>query len=115
MPGTTRDASTRAFVGGDTPFRLIDTAGLRRKRKHRQGIEYYSEVRALQAVDRADIALVLVDSAEGLIEGDLSVADEARKAGCATLVVLSKWDISTVDRRRLRERLAASCASARRS
>ena len=50
----------------------------------------------MEAAERADIALVLIDSSEGVAEGDLSVADVARKAGCATLVVLSKWDISTV-------------------
>jgi GTPase len=97
VPGTTRDAVDTPFVRGDTRFRLVDTAGMRRKRKHRQGIEFYSEVRALQALERSDIALVLVDSSDGLVEGDLSVADEARKAGCATLVVLSKWDITTVE------------------
>ena len=97
VPGTTRDAVDTPFVRGETRFRLVDTAGMRRKRKHRQGIEYYSEVRALQALERSDIALVLVDSSDGLVEGDLSVADEARKAGCATLVVLSKWDITTVE------------------
>ncbi len=95
-PGTTRDAIDTVFERGGRRVRLIDTAGLRRKRRHRQGIEYWSEVRALEAAKRADIALVLVDSSEGLAEGDLSVADEARKAGCATLVVLSKWDITTV-------------------
>jgi GTPase len=97
VPGTTRDAVDTPFVRGETRFRLVDTAGMRRKRKHRQGVEYYSEVRALQALERSDIALVLVDSSDGLVEGDLSVADEARKAGCATLVVLSKWDITTVE------------------
>ncbi len=97
VPGTTRDAVDTPFARGDTRFRLVDTAGMRRKRKHRQGIEFYSEVRALQALERSDIALVLVDSSDGLVEGDLSVADEARKAGCATLVVLSKWDINTVE------------------
>jgi GTP-binding protein len=97
VPGTTRDAVDTPFARGETRFRLVDTAGMRRKRKHRQGIEFYSEVRALQALERSDIALVLVDSSDGLVEGDLSVADEARKAGCATLVVLSKWDITTVE------------------
>ncbi|MDX6495261.1 MAG: GTPase [Gaiellales bacterium] len=97
VPGTTRDAVDTPFARGDTRFRLVDTAGMRRKRKHRQGIEFYSEVRALQALERSDIALVLVDSSDGLVDGDLSVADEARKAGCATLVVLSKWDITTVE------------------
>jgi GTP-binding protein len=97
VPGTTRDAVDTPFVRGETRFRLVDTAGMRRKRKHRQGIEYYSEVRALQALERSDIALVLVDASDGLVEGDLAVADEARKAGCGTLVVLSKWDITTVE------------------
>ena len=104
-PGTTRDAIDTVFERGGRRFRLIDTAGLRRKRRHRQGIEYWSEVRALDAAKRADIALVLVDSSEGLAEGDLSVADEARKAGCATLVVLSKWDIATVEVDDVAERL----------
>ena len=75
---------------------LVDTAGLRRKRHQRQGIEYYSELRALEAAERADVALVLVDASEGVVEQDLAIADVARKAGCSTLVVLSKWDL--VDR-----------------
>jgi GTPase len=104
-PGTTRDAIDTVFERGGRRVRLIDTAGLRRKRRHRQGIEYWSEVRALEAAKRADIALVLVDSSEGVAEGDLSVADEARKAGCATLVVLSKWDITTVEVDDVAERL----------
>ncbi len=96
VPGTTRDPIDTSFVRGDDHFQLVDTAGLRRKRRHRQGIEFYSEVRTMEAADRADVALVLIDASEGVTEGDLSVADVARKAGCATLVVLSKWDISTV-------------------
>jgi GTP-binding protein len=95
-PGTTRDAIDTVFERGDRTFVLVDTAGLRRKRKHRQGIEYYSQLRALDAAQRADVALVLIDSSEGIVEQDLSVADVARKAQCSTLVVLSKWDASTV-------------------
>jgi GTPase len=106
MPGTTRDAIDTVFERGHTRFRLIDTAGLRRKRRHRQGIEFYSEVRALQAAQRADVALVLVDSHDGVVEGDLAVADEARKAGCATLVVLSKWDVTQTTVELVAERLA---------
>ncbi len=95
-PGTTRDPIDTSFYRSGATFRLIDTAGLRRKRRHRQGIEFYSELRTREAADRADVALVLIDSSDGVSEGDLSVADVARKANCATLVVLSKWDISTV-------------------
>jgi GTPase len=96
VPGTTRDAIDTVLRRDDRTFVLVDTAGLRRKRRHRQGIEYYSELRALQTAERADVALVLVDASEGVVEGDLAVADVARKAGCATLVVLSKWDVSQI-------------------
>ncbi len=95
-PGTTRDAIDTLLERDGRTFVLVDTAGLRRKRKHRQGIEYYSELRALEAAERADVALVLVDSSEGVVEQDLSVADVARRSSCSTLVVLSKWDESQV-------------------
>ena len=96
VPGTTRDAIDTELRRGETTFVLVDTAGLRRKRRHRQGIEYYSELRAIEAAERADVALVLIDSSEGVVEQDVTVADVARKAGCATLVVLSKWDLTEV-------------------
>jgi GTP-binding protein len=96
LPGTTRDSIDTVLTREDTTFVLVDTAGIRRKRKQRQGIEYYSELRTLEAADRADVALVLVDASEGVVEQDLSVADVARKAGCATIVVLSKWDVTDV-------------------
>jgi GTPase len=95
-PGTTRDSIDTVFKRGDRTFVLVDTAGIRRKRRHRQGIEYYSELRALEAAERADVALVLIDTSEGIVEQDLTVADIARKAQDSTLVVLSKWDVTTV-------------------
>jgi GTP-binding protein len=120
-PGTTRDAIDTRFERGETSFLLIDTAGLRRKRKHRQGIEYYSELRALEAAERADVALVLIDAEEGLVDQDMTVADVARKAQCATLVVLAKWDITSVAaddlrpeiRRRMRQRPPVRAVSAK--
>jgi len=96
VPGTTRDSIDTVLQRGDTTFVLVDTAGLRRKRRQRQGIEYYSELRALETARRADVALVLVDSSEGVVDQDLAVADIARKAGCSTVAVLSKWDVSAV-------------------
>jgi len=93
VPGTTRDAIDTVLQRGERTFVLVDTAGIRRKRKQRQGIEYYSELRALAAAERADIALVLVDASEGLVDQDLTVADIARKTQSSTIVVLSKWDI----------------------
>jgi GTP-binding protein len=120
LPGTTRDAIDTVLQRDDTSFVLVDTAGLRRKRHQRQGIEYYSELRALEAAERADVALVLVDASEGVVDQDLAVADVARKAGCSTLVVLSKWDATAVDlqetksllHRRLRQRPPAVAVSA---
>ncbi len=112
VPGTTRDTIDTMIEHGDRTFQLIDTAGLRRKRKQRQGIEYYSELRALEAAERADVALVLIDASMGIVEGDITAVEMARKTHCATLIVLSKWDIGTVTieeirpelQRRLRQR-----------
>jgi GTP-binding protein len=112
VPGTTRDSIDTVIEHNGRTFVLVDTAGLRRKRKQRQGIDYYSELRALDAAERADVALVLIDVSEGIVEGDLAAADVARKAHCSTLVVLSKWDVSemTIEdirpelERRLRQR-----------
>jgi GTPase len=104
-PGTTRDAIDTVLTRGDRTFVLVDTAGLRRKRRQRQGIEYYSELRALRAAERADVALVLVDASEGLVDQDLAVADVARRSQDSTLVVASKWDIATVGIEDLRPRL----------
>ncbi|MET0938449.1 MAG: ribosome biogenesis GTPase Der, partial [Gaiellaceae bacterium] len=105
VPGTTRDAIDTVLETDDRTFVLVDTAGMRRKRKHRQGIEYYSELRALEAANQADVALVLVDASEGVVEQDLTVADVARKAQCSTFVVLSKWDQTTVEIEDVRARL----------
>ena len=112
VPGTTRDTIDTMIEHDGRMFQLVDTAGLRRKRKQRQGIEYYSELRALEAAERADVALVLIDASQGIVEGDITAVEVARKAHCATLIVLSKWDIGNVTieevrpelQRRLRQR-----------
>ncbi|HEY7705939.1 MAG TPA: ribosome biogenesis GTPase Der [Gaiellaceae bacterium] len=107
VPGTTRDSIDTVVQRGERTFVFVDTAGIRRKRRQRQGIEYYSELRALQAAERADVALVLIDVSEGLVDQDLTVADIARKAQCATQIVLSKWDIARVGIEDVRDRLEA--------
>jgi GTP-binding protein len=120
VPGTTRDSIDTLVERDGRTFVLVDTAGLRRKRRQRQGIDYYSELRALDAAERADVALVLVDASQGIVEGDINAFEVARKAHCATLVVLSKWDISQVTieevrpelQRRLRQRPAFITISA---
>jgi GTPase len=112
VPGTTRDTIDTVLEHGGRTFQLIDTAGLRRKRRQRQGIEYYSELRAREAAERADVALVLIDAGEGIVEGDITAVEVARRSHSATLIVLSKWDISQVTieeirpelQRRLRQR-----------
>ncbi|HSC49620.1 MAG TPA: ribosome biogenesis GTPase Der [Gaiellaceae bacterium] len=106
-PGTTRDAIDTVLRRDDRTFVLVDTAGMRRKRRQRQGIEYYSELRALAAAERADVALVLVDSSEGLVDQDLAVADVARKAQDSTIVVLSKWDVTETAIEDVRPRIAS--------
>ncbi len=106
VPGTTRDAIDTVLRRDDTTFVLVDTAGLRRKRRQRQGVEYYSELRALEAAQRADVALVLVDASQGVVDQDLAVADVARKAQCATIVVLAKWDVTQVRIEDVRPRIA---------
>jgi GTPase len=121
VPGTTRDAIDTVLERDGSTFVLVDTAGLRRKRRQRQGIDYYSELRALAAAERADVALVLIAADEGIVEQDLAVADIARKANCSTLVVFSKWDLSTIDlqqskgelHRRLRQRPPVIAVSAK--
>ncbi len=111
-PGTTRDTTDTVIERDGRTFVLVDTAGLRRKRRQRQGIEYYSELRALEAAERADVALVLIDASQGIVEGDITAVEVARKSHCATLIVLSKWDITEITieevrpelQRRLRQR-----------
>jgi GTP-binding protein len=105
QPGTTRDSIDTVLKRGEKTYVLIDTAGLRRKQKQRQGIEYYSELRALQAAERADVVLALVDASQGVVEHDLAIADIARKSMSSTLVVLSKWDIAEVGIEEVRNRL----------
>jgi GTPase len=98
IPGTTRDAIDTALTYDGTPISLIDTAGLRRPGKRTTtDVEYYSSLRAIRAMERSDVALVVVDASEGLVDLDLQVAYEAQRAKCATAVLFNKWDISTLE------------------
>ncbi len=107
-PGTTRDAIDTELEFAGTAITLIDTAGLRRPGKRTTtDVEYYSALRSLRALERSDVALVVVDAAEGLVDLDLQVAYEAQRAKCATLVLFNKWDIQALDLERAVERLRA--------
>lgn len=97
-PGTTRDAIDTMFDYEGTPMALVDTAGLRRPGKRTTtDVEYYSSLRALRALERSDVALVVVDASEGLVDLDLQIAYEAQRAKCATAILFNKWDISTLE------------------
>ncbi|MDX6583072.1 MAG: GTPase [Solirubrobacterales bacterium] len=93
MAGTTRDSiDTRLEVDG-RPVVLIDTAGIRRRTKVAGTVDYYAQLRSERAAERADVALVVCDAAEGVTAEDLRVAELAMKTGCATLIALNKWDV----------------------
>jgi len=95
--GTTRDAiDTELEVEGRRVI-LVDTAGLRRRSKVAGTVDYYAQLRSERAVERADVAIVVCDAAGGVTAEDLRVAEMAMKAGCATLLVLNKWDIGETD------------------
>jgi GTPase len=120
--GTTRDAiDTEVEVDG-RPVVLVDTAGLRRRAKVADSVDYYSQLRSERAVERADVALVVCDASEGVTAEDLRIAGLAMRAGCATLLALNKWDITATDiddararvERKLRLRPAAITCSATR-
>jgi GTP-binding protein len=106
MPGTTRDSVDTRFEFEGREVVLVDTAGLRRRRTGQDPLDYYSEVRALQAAERADVAILLVDASMGVRENDLSVADAMRERDCAVIVALSKWDINDVDLKDVTETIA---------
>lgn len=93
VAGTTRDAiDTRVEHEGRT-YTIVDTAGLRRKSQIDQDVEYYGFVRAMRAIDRADVALLVIDSTLGLTNEDQRVAGYAAERGCAMVIVLNKWDL----------------------
>ena len=93
IPGTTRDAIDTMIETDDGPLLLIDTAGMRRKSRIDEGAEYYSLVRALQAVDRADVAVLLIDATEGVTHQDQRLAERLDAAGDAAVIVLNKWEL----------------------
>jgi GTP-binding protein len=95
--GTTRDAiDTRLEVDGRTII-LVDTAGLRRRSKVAGTVDYYAQLRSERAAERADVALVVCDASAGVTADDLRAAELAMRKGCASLIVLNKWDITDTD------------------
>ncbi|MBS3976917.1 MAG: ribosome biogenesis GTPase Der [Syntrophomonadaceae bacterium] len=102
-PGTTRDAiDTYISVEGQR-FILVDTAGMRRKGKIEVPTERYSVIRSLRAIDRAEVALLIIDASEGLTEQDKKIAGYMHESGKAAIVVINKWDLIVKDDKTLRK------------
>jgi len=107
MPGTTRDAIDTLIETELGPLRLIDTAGMRRKSRTSEGPEFYSLVRALKAIDRADAAVLVIDAGEGITSQDQRLAERIDAAGSPVVILLNKWEtIDTETREDVMEQLA---------
>ena len=93
MPGTTRDAIDTLVETDDGPIVFVDTAGMRRRSRIDDAAEYYSLVRALRAIDDADIALLVIDATEGVTGQDQRLAERIDASGCPILILLNKWEL----------------------
>jgi GTP-binding protein len=98
-PGTTRDTVDTVVETATGPVRFIDTAGMRRKARIDEQTEYYSLVRALKAVDTADVALLVIDATLGVTHQDQRLAERVDAAGCPIVVLLNKWDLCDAEQR----------------
>ncbi|HEX9134762.1 MAG TPA: ribosome biogenesis GTPase Der [Ktedonobacteraceae bacterium] len=103
VPGTTRDAIDSEFEYKGKKLVLIDTAGIRRRGRVGPGVEKYSVLRATRAVDRCDVALLLIDASEGLAAQDTHIAGEIQEKTKGVVVIVNKWDLAQVQRREARE------------
>ncbi len=99
LPGTTRDTIDTIVDTEDGPLRFIDTAGMRRQSKVEESTEYSSVVRALNAVDQADAALLVIDAAQGVAHQDQRLGERIDAAGTAVVIVLNKWDLVPTEER----------------
>lgn len=101
VAGTTRDTIDTVVEREGVVYRLLDTAGLRRKGNIDTSVEYYSFVRAMRAMDRADVAVLVIDASTGITDQDQRVANFAVERGSALVVLLNKWDLVTDEEQRL--------------
>ncbi|MFC0523142.1 ribosome biogenesis GTPase Der [Pontibacillus salicampi] len=92
IEGTTRDAIDTSFTKDERDYVIIDTAGMRKRGKVYETLERYSVMRALKAIERSDVVLVVIDAEEGIIEQDKKIAGYAHEAGRAVVIVVNKWD-----------------------
>ena len=96
-PGTTRDAIDTILTHEGKRFVLVDTAGLRRKSRVERGVEYYSSMRSLRSIERADVVVLVVDSTSGIVAQDARIAGFADEAGKGLIVAFNKWDLIEKD------------------
>jgi len=101
VAGTTRDTIDLPLEVDGRPVIVVDTAGLRRQSRVAESVEYYTALRSQRAAERADVALVVCDAADGVTAQDLRVVELAMTAGCATALVLNKWDLGAMDEQAL--------------
>lgn len=97
IPGTTRDAIDSVFTLNEQKYLLIDTAGMRRRKKIDDPVERYSVIRSLQAIERADVVLLLIDATSGVTEQDTKIAGYAHEEGKSVIIVVNKWDLVEKD------------------
>lgn len=103
IAGTTRDSIDTPFEKDGDEYMLIDTAGIRRKSKVTEDIERYSVIRAVAAIERSDVALLMIDAAEGITEQDKKIAGVAHEAGKGIIVVVNKWDLIAKETNTMRD------------
>ena len=99
LPGTTRDTIDTLVETAEGPIRFVDTAGMRRRSRMDPGTEYYSLVRALQAIDNADVAVLVIDATEGVTHQDQRLAERVDASGCPVVILLNKWELLDAEQR----------------
>jgi GTP-binding protein len=92
-PGTTRDAIDTPFMHGDQKLVFIDTAGLRKRSKEKEDLEFYSVLRTSRAMERAEVCVLVVDATDGIHAQDLKIANDAWDRGAGVLIAVNKWDL----------------------
>jgi len=97
IPGTTRDAIDSVCKLNEKSYLLVDTAGIRRKGKVSQKLEKFSIIKALRSLDKCDVALIVMDAAEGVTDQDIAIAGYAYDRGCGCILLLNKWDLVDKD------------------
>lgn len=102
IPGTTRDAIDTKFEKGDRKYVFIDTAGMRKRKMIKENIEKYSIIRAVTAVERADVVIIVISAEDGVTEQDTKIAGIAHDKGKASIVVVNKWDLLDKDNKTMK-------------